>query len=233
MQDHLIHWLELAGTGVDALLLVRFLALRLHRLYLFVTLYCAVTLLVDIASIAAGLDTPASLRVFLYSKFIMALVFPLAIYDLFEEAGTQVHAWRNAHAIRLASGLLLVCIFALLLGFLMDTSDAGPMTAVAQSAFLVWAATISACFMFLWNMRRLARRENVAFTANTFVLWVFFLITIIEEVCGFILMLIPGLSKGVMDGAGIALQFVDMAVIFWCIVKLRGLRAKTEAQTEP
>src|ERR1700761_5042874 len=106
MLDQAVHWMEIVGTGVEALLLARILFLRLHRLYAFITLYAIVNLFVDSCSIALGLESDPSARIFLYSRFLFAILYPLAAWDAFEEIRTQAIGLQKLHLPRFIFGLM-------------------------------------------------------------------------------------------------------------------------------
>lgn len=115
MADQIIYWVNVVSTVADSLLLLRFLQLRLTGTYTFIGLYLVVTVLLDGGFWLAGVHTPASDRVFVYSRFVMAVVFPLAAWDVFEEVQEQTAKFRRLHTLRLLSGFLMAALFALLL----------------------------------------------------------------------------------------------------------------------
>src|SRR3982751_582503 len=89
------HWTEIAGIAVSALLLCRVLALRLHRVYLFITLVCLLDLLFGGIELWLGDRSQASSRIFLYSRFVYAFVYPMVAWDVFEEMKAQVGKLRR------------------------------------------------------------------------------------------------------------------------------------------
>src|SRR3954447_639383 len=113
MLSQVNHWLEIAATTVDALLLCRVLLLRLQRTYLFITLACVLTVLFDGVQLWLGSASDASVRVFIYSRFLWALLFPLVAWDVFEELKGQLGKLRRVAVGRLASGLFFAVVFSL------------------------------------------------------------------------------------------------------------------------
>lgn len=240
--DQVIRWVDIVGTVADALLLIRLLTLKLHRVYTFVTLYAAVTMVLDAGAWITGLDSPASLRLFIYSRFLMAAVFPLAAWDVFEEIQPAIGKLRRLHTMRLVSGLLLTSVFALIISATLEGPDVEGMgPATIQVAFLLWAATVSGSGVYLWNMRKtlkqvvqpsvtkessrssLSPASWAAFPNNTSVLWSFFLLTFAEEVLDCLLRitapLVPVTAASVTI---VALSCFDIALVTWCIVRLRS-----------
>jgi hypothetical protein len=66
MLDQLVHWADIASSVLDVLLLLRILGLRLHRIYSFVTLYCVVNVMMDVADLAVGSGSHQAESLFVY-----------------------------------------------------------------------------------------------------------------------------------------------------------------------
>jgi hypothetical protein len=81
MLSEINHWTEYAAAAFDLGLLVRILALRLQRTYVFLTLACTLAVLFDGAVLFYA---PGSERVQIYGNLFLAFIFPLAAWDIFE-----------------------------------------------------------------------------------------------------------------------------------------------------
>ena len=132
------HWIEIASLAVGALLLCRVLLLRLYRVYLFITLACLLDLLFGGVFFWLGDGSQANDRVFLYSRFIYALVYPMAAWDVFEEIKTQVGKLRRLAIGRLISGLFFAVIFGLIMAAFTDTGDANSESIVLSTLALIF-----------------------------------------------------------------------------------------------
>ncbi len=240
MLDQVIRWVDIVGTIADVLLLIRLLTLRLHKVYVFITLYAAVTTVLDAGAWMTGLTSPASLRLFVYSRFLMAAVFPLTAWDVFEEVQQHIGKLRRLHTMRLVSGLLLTSVFALVLSASLDDPDVEGMgAATIQVALLLWAATVSASGLFLWNMRRTLRQVigalpngslPSALPNNTSVLWVFVLLTLIGEILECLLHIFAPMFPANVTGAiDVVVSSFDTVLVMWCIVRLRGAGTATSS----
>ena len=68
MLSQTAYWMEIAGTAVDALLLIRVLSLKLQRVYVFITLACVLELFFDALDLWFRSDTVVGPRIFIYSR---------------------------------------------------------------------------------------------------------------------------------------------------------------------
>src|SRR4051812_49235861 len=107
MLDETIRWMEIVGTVAEGLLLCRVLALKLHRVYAFLALYCVLELLFDVAAWWLGWQSDGSTKLFFYSRFLYAALFPAMAWDVFEEIKSQAAKFRRLPAARLISGLFV------------------------------------------------------------------------------------------------------------------------------
>lgn len=232
MVDQVTYWIFLVSVGADVLLLLRLLMLRLHRVYTFVALYCVVTVVLDAGYLITGLHGPASDRLFIYSRFVEAFLFPLAAWDVFEEIQEQTAKFRRLNVIRLISGLTIGVLFALVISALAPSDDAtsGMSDGLVDSAILLWAATASTSCLFMWNMRRLTREQQIAMPGNSRVLWLFFFIVMICELAQALEVFLGSLLTAVLPALEIAFGAFDIAIVLWCTIRLRRVTSDAPAQ---
>lgn len=217
----------MAETVFEGLLLGRILLLRLHRPYLFITLYCLLSVLFDSVSWASGWTTPAAQQTGTVESFFLALLTPLAAWEAFEEIAPQAAKWRRLQLGRLVSGILLTLVFALLVFANVGVQDdQGNSVIWSLAGLLCWTGSASASLAFLWYTCRVLRAQKIELLPNTSV-WVRFFIlsnalTIVY--CLFVL-LSSAASTAVSSIGTIALQTADAVIIVWCICKLRRTAA--------
>lgn len=223
MLKHAIDWFQMAVTVVEGLLLARVLALKLHRVYAFITLFCVLNLLFDGASWYFGWESVESGRIFEFSLFFFAPLYPLAAWDVFEESGTAVGKLRRAQMIRLVSGLLITCLCAMLISLFVEPTDAsGNSLMLLFTGVFLLTGSASACAAFLWFMYRFARANKIVLAYNT-TIWIFFFIIalslqIADCMTDFIHSLLPPM---VTDIAAIVLLSADLILMGWCILRLK------------
>lgn len=227
-----IHWVEIASDVVDVLLLLRFLLLRFFPTYAFVILYSAITVLFDGVSLAISPETELAARIFLYSRLIVAFVFPLAAWEVFELAPTKVTKLRQLQAIRLVGGLFAMAIFAAAVVFLTAEDSTPAVDLFGQVGLLLWPTSAVASLMFLWTMRRLLRAQQIELAGNTRVLAVFFAFAFTAEIISFILTMVEAQFKLELGIAEILLNSAFMALCFWCMLRLKTLKV-TEVPESP
>jgi hypothetical protein len=225
MVNQVIYWLNIVATATDLLLLLRFLQLRLTRTYTFVGLYLAVTVLLDGGFWLAGIRTPASDRVFVYSRFVMAVVFPLAAWDVFEEVQEQTGKFRRVHTVRLLSGFIMAALFALLFSTFVsfDQEISGMNAGTFQCALALWAISSVTSLLFLVNMRRSAHTQQLAFPLNTRVLLMFFLLMLSFEIAQAIEVLLGPWVGRFADPLEITFSLLGILVVLWCTIRLRRI----------
>jgi hypothetical protein len=177
----------------------------------------------DAADWALGLGSDESGRVFVYSRFLMVVVFPLAAWDCFEGIPAPLQALRRPQLIRLISGMLLTTILALLIG------SVGQEDATAAIAFIVWLSAAAASLGFVWIMRRLARLQKIQLTGNIATLSVFFMLAFALELLDGIGVVLAQGIKAAGPITEIVLTLAGMAITIWCIVRLRSETAIVEA----
>ena len=129
MLGQLNRWIEIASTAVDVLLLLRVLQLKLHRVYVFITLSCVLSVFFDGLMLWFHADSAEFGRIFLYSRFLYAFVLPAAAYDVWEEIKPQIVRIRRFAVFRLASSLILAGILGLIIVGFAGNEDSGSDTA--------------------------------------------------------------------------------------------------------
>lgn len=227
------HWIDIAAAVIDALLLCRVLFLRLHRVYAFITLACLLDLFFDVVLLWLGTGSPESARVFLYSRFIYAFLFPAIAWDVFEEIKPQISKLRRLAMIRLISGLLLAAIFGLLVSAFADYEASAGASRVGAIAVVLWAASATASLAFLWTLHRGLRAQKIDRPNNTQVWLVFYELSFIGEVlvC-FFSITAPLLHPGVVAILEMVFSAYGIAITGWCIVRLKALPSDVSSAPE-
>lgn len=221
----------MAETVLEGLLLLRVLSLRLYRPYLFITLYCLLSVMFDGAAWWAGWTTDAAQQIGTVQSFFFAILTALAAWEVFDEIAAQAAKWRRLELGRLVSGILLSSVFALLIfANVPIQDDHGNSVALSLAGLLVWAGCASASLAFLWFTCRSLRKQKVGFMPNTFVWAVFFMVSNVITVtyCLFVL-LGPTVSKLASQWGILVLQCADAAIVGWCILKLKRTGAVVSA----
>lgn len=219
------HWIEIAGTAVDALLVCRVLLLKLQRVYIFITLACLLLLFFDGVGLWLANDSEAGLRVFLYSKFLYAFLFPFVGWDVFEEMKSQISNFRRVAAGKLISGLLFASIFGFLLSVFAAPADStGQPALVATLGLVLWAGSSTATLAFLWSLHRTIRTQNMPRPNNTSVWMAFWQLFLLSEVlfC-FCFLILPFMKNLAQDILTIVFNTYGIVISAWCILKLRAL----------
>jgi hypothetical protein len=225
MLSQVNHWMEFVGAGIDVLLLLRVLTLKLHRTYLFITLACVLQVFFDAVLLWLGADSEESRRVFFYSKFLYAIVFPAAAWDVFEELKAQLANLRKMAISRTITSLLLVIIFGLVLaGFAESGNGPNDMAFLSVLSLVVWTGSATGSLAFLWVMHRGMRAQKLQPPNNTFVWLIFFELSLIGEVlyC-FYLLVEPIFNPLVADILILLLMLYGTVITAWCILKLKAL----------
>ena len=227
MLTQINHWMEYAAAGVDLVLLLRVLGLRLQRTYLLLTLACLVAVIFDAAALSLVRDSPERQRVEMYADLLSAFVFPLAAWDVFEELGTSLAALRRIGIFRTATSLLMITF----IGVIVASSqgyDSGSLEYIGTLTLFVSTGSATACLTFLWSMRRALRQQKVVLPNNTFVWMVFLALSLCAQVTQWLFLFLaetlrqPGASAFVQIIEMILVSYV-MAISIWCAVKLKAL----------
>lgn len=218
------HWIDIVGTVLDGLLLCRVLLLKLHRIYVFITLACLLSLFFDVVLLWLGPTSVESERVFLYSRFLYAVLFPAIAWDVFEEIKSQISKLRQLAIRRLISGLLLASMCGLIVSAFADTDPNGPPLRLATFAVVLWAASSTASLAFLWNVQKVLRTQKFDLPNNTFVWLTFYELTFAYEILSCFFLISAALLKPpITDGIQMLLSIYDILITGWCILKLKTL----------
>jgi hypothetical protein len=217
--------MEIVGTGADVLLLLRVLSLRLHKTYLFLTLVCVLGVFFDGIDLWLGPERIEGVRVFVYSRFLFAFVFPVAAWDVFEELSAQLANIRRAAISRIATSLVLVCVCGLIFSGLGDTSDENSAWQFTTTfAVILWAGSASGSLTFLWVMRRTLRAQALEPPNNTSVWMIFFGLFMASEIFScFFIFLNDILSLNLREVVQLFLLIYGISITGWCVFKLKAL----------
>lgn len=229
------HWTEIAEIALSAILLGRVLALRLYRVYLFITLACVLDILFAGAALWLGEGSQASVRIFIYSRFIYAFVYPMVAWDVFEEIKAQVGKLRRLAIFRLISGLFFAIIFGLIMAASMDSDNANGESAVTYTlALVLWAGATTASFAFLLTIYRVLRTQPIMRPNNTNVWMYYYGLSFLLEVVSCFLWLAVPLTKSetTKDVLDIAFTTFGIVLTSWCILKLRAVPSDLPSASE-
>jgi hypothetical protein len=225
--------MEFVGTGADVLLLLRVLTLRLHKTYLFLTLVCVLGVFFDGIDLWLGPDRIEGVRVFVYSRFLFAFVYPIAAWDVFEELSDQLANIRRAAISRIATSLVLVCICGLIFSGIGDSGDENSAWQFTTTfAVILWAGSASGSLTFLWVMRRTLRSQSIGAPNNTSVWMIFFGLFMASEIFScFFLFLNDLLTPSLREIVQLLLLVYGTAITAWCVLKLKSL--PSDVPSEP
>jgi hypothetical protein len=233
MLNQVNHWLEVAGTAVDALLVLRILQLRLHRTYLYITLACVLSVFFDGIMLWFHSDSREFGRIFIYSRFLYIFVYPAAAHDVWEEVKTQVARIRRLATFRLVSSLLLAAVLGLIISGLAGSDEAGGEAVLATFGVILWAASTTASLAFLWSMHRLVRAQKIEAPGNTAVWLLFYQLSLSGEVVACFLLIIDQQFNSVVTTAiDVSLGLYGILITLWCIWKLRALPSDVSSAPE-
>lgn len=226
MLNQINHWMEYVAAGVDLVLLLRILSLRLQRTYLFVTLLCTLSVLFDAANFRFAQDVP---RVQFYSQIFLACLFPVACWDIFEEVAALVGGLRRLAMLRTLASLILISFIGLI--WLSSQADADDPSGLAYPwalSIIVSTASAAGCLGFLWIMHRGIQIHKVAIRKNTFVWMIFFSLSMAGQLASsFAEMTAQSFDSQMREKfwtiAVLVLNSFSTLISLWCVVKLRGL----------
>jgi hypothetical protein len=233
MLAQITHWMQVAGTVLDGILLLRILSLRLHRTYLFITLACTVGLLFDITDLWFGNDRTVSTRLFVYSRFVWVVLFPLVVWDVFQEIKMRISPLRRLAVARLISGMFFTLLLAFVMAAFINVDAADVESPVLTTMGLVlWAGAATASLAFLITMHRVLRLQTVAMPNNTSVWMRFYEWSLAAEVVScFVLVLLQLVtSQVVKDAVSLAFLMYGIVITVWCVWKLRRIPSENMGQ---
>ncbi|MFL6352706.1 MAG: hypothetical protein ACJ74Z_12770 [Bryobacteraceae bacterium] len=234
MLSETIHWMQIVGTVADGLLLWRVLALKLHKVYAFIALYCVLELFFDVAAWWLGWQSDESARVYFYSRFLYAALFPAMAWDVFEEIKAQATKLRRLPAARLVSGLFVTGVFACVMFATFEDKDFnGSSGLVDLAGVFLWAGSCSASLVFVWTMYRNTRAQKLELPNNTFVWLIFFMLTLVASIleCGVLLF---GFKLSTLQQHILTMIFLSygLALTAWCILRLKAAPSPGTATPE-
>jgi len=229
MLSQLNQWMEYAAAAIDLALLLRVLALRLQRTYVFLTLACVLAVLFDIAVLSLPPDSPERARVEVYSSLLIAFVFPLAAWDVFGEIANSVAAVRRAAILRTLTSLLMVTFFGVVLASpAFKSEDPTGLPFVLTVTVIVSTGSATGCLTFFWGMRRALRLQKITLPHNTFVWMLFYALLLAGQIVTWLLLLLEEFLN--LPSAAVAPQCISLAlntfgiaITLWCALKLRAL----------
>lgn len=234
MLTQTVHWMQIAGTVADALLLCRVLILKLHRVYAFITLYCVLELLFDVAAWWLGWDSQGSMRLYLYSRFLYAALFPAIAWDVFEEIKAQIAKIRRLPTARLISGLFVTGFFACLMSVMLQDKEVnGGSGMVALLGVFLWAGSCSASLVFAWTLFRATRVQKISLPNNTSVWFIFFVLTLVRAILEAAVILFGfNLTSTQQDVVNLVFLSFDLTLTAWCILRLKAVPVHDTAASE-
>lgn len=227
----------MAGTVLEALLLIRILSLKLQRVYLWITLYWAASLIFDTSQLAMGLQSKQAGYVWLYSSFLFAVIYPLTGWDVFEEMKASIGKLRLLHGSRMITVLFsTVLIMAILAAFLSPSdADAADDAGVADFGPLVAFIAAAACTFFLLSLRKLMSKQALATPRNTRVwLNVFLILMGCDALEGLVQnFVLPFVAKSVaqdtLDGINLVFALIASVATLWALIRVRAISSDASA----
>jgi hypothetical protein len=219
-------WAERVGMVLDAILVLRIAQLKLSRTYIFILLFALLSLFYDGIEVWMGRDSIQFARVGIYSRFVYAIVFPLAAWDLFEEAKPMIDKIRRLAMTRLISSLLFITLWGLLIAaFTGEDGDSSQY--MLRLALVVWTGSVAATLAFLWVMRKGIKAGPLPLPHNTKIWLRFFQVLLIIEAASCVLLLLQGIGTKVFEAVEqISDPFFIVSGILvtgWCAIKLRSI----------
>jgi len=241
MLSQITLWTERAGMLFDLLLMVRILSLKLRRTYTFITLFALMSLFYDVLALILGFDSPEFRNVEVLSRLIYAVIFPLASWDLFEEAKHTVDKVRKMAMSRMMTSLLLITLWALLIAIFTGPDDGAESQYLFRVALVVWTGSIAASIAFLWVMRKGMKVNHWELPGNTTVWYRYFGVAlgIQASSCAlglglqFIRTSSPGLAQQIAEVADVVFDSFGILVTSWCVYKLRAVPSDAKVENAP
>jgi hypothetical protein len=234
MLTGVIHWTATAGLVLEVLLLFRLLALKLQKTYAFVTLYWAVSIIIDSAQCFFGWDSKESTQIGLHQPLLLALIYPLLVWDVFEEIRPKVATVMRFQATRMISGLVVTVIMSGLWSlFFLDElrkTAGGPFV---QFGLFLWLGSMSVSALFLISVYRAAKVQHVSLARNTTVWLGLAAVVLAADVIYFVVLLAaPVLSQNASQVITLLLELASIAVTLWCVFRMRPVPEGVTSQPE-
>ena len=230
MLDHVLLWVDVAATAADTFLLARILQLRLQRTYLFIALACLLSVFFDGVQLWLGLNSEASDRVFLYSRFLYAFVYPMVAWDVFEEMKRQISQTRRVALGRLVSGLFFAALFGFILSLFMGGDEGQPRVSFTL-ALILWAGSCAATLGFFWTVRKALKAQQLTRPHNTFVWMTFYVLTLIGEIVACFGGVAASFANPTVTGIfNLVLLTYGFGITVWCAAMLK--RIPSDVSTE-
>ncbi len=213
---------------LDLALMLRIVGLKLHRTYLFITLFALLNLFYDAVGLILNTQSEEFSRVVFLSRFVFAVVYPLVLWDLFEEARPQIDKLRKFAMTRMINSMVFICLWGLLIAAF-TSGDGDHMAYVVQLSMIVWTGSVAAALAFLWVMRKGLRVNSLAIPRNTLIWSRYFSIVLIIEACSCVLILIlsslrgsqSNLTEPIAQATDSIFQVCEIGLTVWCVLKLR------------
>jgi hypothetical protein len=234
MLKQALHWLMITASIADGLLLARVLGLRLHRLYVFITLDCVLGVLFDAVLLWLHPESQEYARVYIYTRYLYALLLPLIMWDVFEEAKAGIAKLLRLEAIRMMMSLLVIGVVGTLLTGVTAFSDepeAADWPAVV--GIFLWGGSCLASMVFVWKTRRGIRSEAFVVPSNTRVWSLFYILILAGSIFDFALLLTgwkPDTTQS--DILTVVSILWGIGCTAWCIVRLRPVAREEVAQSQ-
>ena len=214
----------------DLVLMLRIVSLKLQRTYVFIALFALLSLFYDGIGLVLGTQTDEYSRVVILSKFLYAIVFPLAIWDLYEEAKPAVEKLRRLAMIRMISSLIFISLWGLLIAAFTGGEDGDQSHYQYRVAFVIWTGSVAAALAFLWVMRRGVKANQWQLPRNTIIwFWYFQWLLILEAMTCALELLLPSvkalgsnMAEPIAQASEPVLQVCEMALTVWCVLKIRA-----------
>jgi hypothetical protein len=224
-------WAERAGMLLDLILLARILTLKLRQTYVFITLFALLGLFYDGAALYMGSESADFRDVAALSRFIYAIVFPLASWDLFEEARLTVDKVRKMAMSRMTTSLLFISLWGLLIAAFTGSDDGSEPQYLMRLAVVLWTGSIAASLAFLWVMRRGMKLNHWELPWNTMIWYRFFGLTLVIEAVScalgialqFVHSASPSLAAQISQISAVVLEAGGILLTAWCVFKLRAV----------
>lgn len=213
---------------LDLALMLRIVALKLHRTYIFIALFALLNLFYDGIGLVLNTQSEDFSRVVFLSRFVFAVVYPLVLWDLFEEASPAIDKLRKFAVSRMINSMIFICLWGLLIAAF-TSNDGDRMSYVMQLSVIVWTGSVAAALAFLWVMRKGVRLNSLPLPHNTTIWSRYFTVVLIIEACSCVLLLVLSslsgeqnkLSEPIAQISDSVFGICEIALTVWCVMKLR------------